>query len=116
MIQAAWKEVGVEANLKSTDQPTLLDLSDAGNPTRKQPPAYLLGWALGSEPDSYSIWACDGTFNDISYCNQEVDDLLNQGRLELDQSKRAQSTPKSRRSWPRISPTSGSGSRTRSSA
>ncbi|MDB4895946.1 MAG: oligopeptide transporter substrate-binding protein [Firmicutes bacterium] len=89
VIQAAWKEVGVEANLKSTDQPTLLDLSDAGNPNRKQPPAYLLGWNVGTEPDSYSIWACDGTFNDISYCNKQVDDLLNQGRAELDQSKRA---------------------------
>jgi peptide/nickel transport system substrate-binding protein len=88
VIQAAWKEVGVEANLKGTDQPTLLDLSDAGNPNRKQPPVYLLGWSLGSEPDSYSIWACDGTFNDVSYCNKDVDDLENKGRAEMDQAKR----------------------------
>ncbi|MGE5673757.1 MAG: ABC transporter substrate-binding protein [Mycobacterium leprae] len=88
VVQAAWKEVGVEANLKGTDQPTILDLSDAGNPNRKQPPAYLLGWSLGSEPDSYSIWATDGSFNDISYSNKQVDDLEKQGRLELDQTKR----------------------------
>jgi peptide/nickel transport system substrate-binding protein len=88
VLQAAWKEIGVEANLKSTDQPTILDLSDAGNPNRKQPPMYLLGWSLGSEPDSYSIWAGDGSFNDISYSNKEVDELENKGRAELDQSKR----------------------------
>ncbi len=90
VVQAAWKEVGVEANLKGTDQPTLLDLSDAGNPARKQPPAYLLGWTLGSEPDSYAIWACDGSFNDISYCDPTVDELENKGRTELDQAKRTE--------------------------
>jgi peptide/nickel transport system substrate-binding protein len=88
VLQASWKEIGVEANLKSTDQPTLLDLSDAGNPNRKQPAMYLLGWTLGNEPDSYSIWATDGTFNDISYTNKDVDALENQGRAEMDQAKR----------------------------
>lgn len=88
VLQAAWKEIGIEVSLKGTDQPTILDLSDAGNPNRKQPAAYLLGWSLGTEPDSYSIWACDGTFNDVSYCNKQVDDLLNKGRTEVDTAKR----------------------------
>lgn len=88
VIQAAWKEIGVEANLKGTDQPTLLDMIDAANPNRNQPPAYLLGWSLSNEPDSYAIWACDGTFNDISYCDQEVHDLTSKGRTEMNQEKR----------------------------
>jgi peptide/nickel transport system substrate-binding protein len=88
VVQAAWKEVGVEVNLKGIDYTTLLDISDAGNPQRKQPPAYILGWSLGSEPDSYAIWACDGSFNDISYCNKDVDDLLVKGRTTLEQDKR----------------------------
>lgn len=88
VVQAAWKEIGVDANLKGLEFATILDLSDAGNPNRKQPPAYILGWSLGSEPDATSIWACDGSFNDPSYCNKEVDELLAKGRTELDQNKR----------------------------
>jgi len=89
LIQARWKEIGVDVSLKGTDYNTILDLSDAGNPKRNQPPAYILGWSVGSnEPDSFSIWSCAGDFNDISYCNQEVDSLLKQGRAEVDQAKR----------------------------
>lgn len=88
VLQDAWKAIGVEVSLKGTDQPTILDMSDAGNPNRKQPAAYVLGWSLGIEPDSYSIWACDGTFNDISYCNPAIDELLNKGRTEVDTAKR----------------------------
>ncbi|HWI65816.1 MAG TPA: ABC transporter substrate-binding protein [Symbiobacteriaceae bacterium] len=89
VIQAAWKEIGVSANLKGTEYNTLLDISDAGNPKRNQPPAYILGWSVGmNEPDSFSTWSCGGDFNDISYCNKEVEDLLVKGRLEMDQAKR----------------------------
>ncbi|HYG60462.1 MAG TPA: peptide-binding protein, partial [Symbiobacteriaceae bacterium] len=90
VVQQQWKKIGVEVNLKGVDFPTLLDLSDAANPDRKQPPVYVLGWSLGSEPDAYSIWACDGSFNDIGYCNKRVDELLNSGRGEMNQEKRKQ--------------------------
>ena len=88
VIQEAWKKVGVDANIKAVDDATLLDLSDAGNPDRKQPPVYLYGWSLGSEPDSYSIWHSTGSFNDIGYSNKRVDELLDMGRDEIDQAKR----------------------------
>ncbi|HWI51878.1 MAG TPA: ABC transporter substrate-binding protein [Symbiobacteriaceae bacterium] len=88
VVQSEWKAVGIDVNLKGVDDATLLDLSDAGNPDRKQPAVYIYGWSLGNEPDSYSIWACEGTFNDIGFCNKDVDKLLNDGRGEIDQAKR----------------------------
>lgn len=88
VVQSFWKAIGVEANIKTVDFSTLLDLSDASNPDRKQPPVYVLGWDLGSDPDSYSIWACDGSFNDIGYCNKRVDELMNKGRDVVDQAQR----------------------------
>jgi peptide/nickel transport system substrate-binding protein len=89
VLQAAWKAIGVSANLKGTDYNTILDISDAGNPKRNQPPAYILGWNVGmNEPDSFSTWGCGQSFNDISYCNKDVDALLQQGRTEMDQAKR----------------------------
>ncbi|MGE5673593.1 MAG: peptide-binding protein [Mycobacterium leprae] len=88
VVQSEWKAIGVEANLKGVDDATLLDLSDAGNPDRKQPPVYIYGWSLGVEPDSTSIWSCEGSYNDIGYCNKRVDELLAKGLTELDQAKR----------------------------
>lgn len=88
VIQSNWKAIGIDANLKGVDFPTLLDLSDAGNPDRKQPPVYILGWSLGVEPDSTSIWTCSGSFNDIGYCNKRIDELMQKGKEELDQAKR----------------------------
>lgn len=88
VLQEAWKKLGIDVNLQAVDEPTLMDISDAGNPERKQPPMYIYGWALGVEPDPYAIWACDGSFNDIGYCSQKADELIEKGRDESDQSKR----------------------------
>ncbi|GAI35030.1 unnamed protein product, partial [marine sediment metagenome] len=54
----------------------------------------ILGWALGRDPDQYSIWhSCqtsEGQYNFVSYKNPEVDRLIELGRHTFDQSKREQ--------------------------
>ncbi|MFH1061433.1 MAG: peptide-binding protein [Candidatus Omnitrophota bacterium] len=54
----------------------------------------LLGWSMSLDPDIYDIWHSSktkpGEFNFISYKNEEVDTLLEQGRREFDQEKRRQ--------------------------
>jgi peptide/nickel transport system substrate-binding protein len=54
--------------------------------------AYLLGWSLTLDPDSYAIWhssqAQEHQMNYPSYVNPEVDRLLVEGRAVLDQGKR----------------------------
>jgi peptide/nickel transport system substrate-binding protein len=88
VVQSEWKAIGIDANLKGVDDATLLDLSDAGNPDRKQPAVYIYGWSLGGEPDSTSIWTCDGSFNDIGYCNQKIEELMVKGKETVDQAER----------------------------
>ncbi len=52
----------------------------------------ILGWGLGLDPDQYNIWhssqQAPGQFNFIGYNNPVVDQLLEQGRTELDTDKR----------------------------
>lgn len=54
--------------------------------------AICLGWGLGFEPDPYDIWHSsktgEGEFNFISYQNEEVDRLIEEGRRTFDQAKR----------------------------
>lgn len=60
--------------------------------------AYFGGWGTGFDPDPYAIWhgsQCTtqdqpNTFNYICYQNDEADDLIDQGLLELDQDARAE--------------------------
>jgi peptide/nickel transport system substrate-binding protein len=87
-LQTAWRAVGADVAIRAVDDATLLEATDTSNRERKQPQAYLLGWELGSEPDSSSLWACDGAFNDIGYCNLRVDNLLKEGRGEMVQERR----------------------------
>ncbi len=52
--------------------------------------AIIVGWSLGVDPDAFSIWhSKGGPFNFVSYENARVDELLEQGRKELDLDKRA---------------------------
>lgn len=52
----------------------------------------ILGWSLGLDPDQYTIWHSSqqkpGQFNFIGYQNPQVDQLLEQGRSELNPDKR----------------------------
>ena len=51
----------------------------------------LLGWILPPDPDCYAIWHSDSVkagLNSVSYRNKEVDDLIEKGRSEFNQTKR----------------------------
>lgn len=52
----------------------------------------ILGWSLSLDPDQYNIWhssqQAPGKFNFIGYQNRKVDQLLEQGRTELNPDKR----------------------------
>jgi len=54
--------------------------------------AVILGWSLSLDPDQYNIWHSSqqkpGQFNFIGYNNKDVDQLLEEGRTELNADKR----------------------------
>ncbi|MFA5068811.1 MAG: peptide-binding protein [Candidatus Omnitrophota bacterium] len=89
MIQQQLKEVGVMMRIQSIEWGVLL--GEFINKKRFE--AVLMGWGLPPEPDCLDIWHSsrvrEGEFNFISYKNEEVDRLLEQGRLVIDRASRA---------------------------
>jgi len=53
--------------------------------------AVILGWGLGLTPDAYSIWHSSnsklGGFNFVSYKNEKVDKLIEEGATTIDKKK-----------------------------
>ena len=90
-----WKAIGVEADIQYYEWSVLVDkYLDVG-----QFEAYYLGWSTGLDPDSYIFFHSsmgfdkDGNlngFNDVNYSNARVDELLELGRVTVDQAVRKQ--------------------------
>jgi peptide/nickel transport system substrate-binding protein len=90
IIQRRLKEVGIEIEIRIVEWATFLkEFIFPGNFD-----ATILGWSGGPEPDQYNIWHSSKTapreLNFIKYRNQEIDELLEQGRRTFDQDKRKQ--------------------------
>jgi len=52
----------------------------------------IVGWSLGVDPDAYSIWHTKGgPLNFVSFDNARVDELLEEGRVTLEQDARCTS-------------------------
>ncbi|MEA3305828.1 MAG: peptide-binding protein, partial [Candidatus Omnitrophota bacterium] len=54
--------------------------------------AVILGWTISLDPDCYVVWhsasSKEGGLNFISYRNEEVDRLIEEGRRTFDKAKR----------------------------
>jgi peptide/nickel transport system substrate-binding protein len=89
IIQASLREVGVAVEIRTIEWATLLK-----EWVRKRRfEAIVLGWAIGNDPDQYTIWHSSKTgpddFNTISFAHDEVDELLEKGRTTCVQAERA---------------------------
>lgn len=90
ILQQQYKKVGVIVNLRVMEWSALLNIVNAPK-APKDFDAILMGWSLGLDPDSYSIWHSSQSprgFNFIEYKNQEVDHLLELGRVTMELSGR----------------------------
>lgn len=87
LLQAQWREAGIEVELEVLDFTTLL--SDLRG---KQFNALQISWSGRIDPDGnmYSQFICEGAFNDGNYCNPEVDEALETGRTNLDMDARTE--------------------------
>jgi len=89
ILQARFKDVGVEAELRILEWSTFLnEFVD-----KHRFDAVILGWGTGIDPDQYLIWHSSKTgpkeFNFIGFSNARVDALLEQGRSTFDRDERA---------------------------
>ncbi|PKO43864.1 MAG: peptide-binding protein [Betaproteobacteria bacterium HGW-Betaproteobacteria-22] len=88
LIQRRLKEVGIDVRIRAIEWASFISrFIKTGDFD-----VVILGWGLGLDPDQYNIWhssqQAPGQFNFIGYNNSTVDQLLEQGRLELDANKR----------------------------
>lgn len=88
IIQRRFREIGVDVRLRVIEWATFLkEFINPGNFD-----ATILGWSGGPEPDQYNIWhsskTAPGQLNFIGFDNQQVDEVLEQGRRVFDQDQR----------------------------
>ncbi len=88
IIQQQLKEVGIAVEPKIVEWSTFVSKSLLGQDFE----AVIVGWSLGTDPDAYSIWHSSqtgkGKFNFVGFKNKRVDELIEQGRVTVDQAKR----------------------------
>lgn len=85
VVQANLNQAGFDASIDLYDWGTFLDREH-----KEKYDVYVNGWTGFIDPDTYlyPIFHTDGGFNWLSYSNEEVDKLLEQGRTEQDTEKR----------------------------
>ena len=90
ILQHQFKKIGVKMDIRVLEWSALLKVINA----KKDPKdfdAVIIGWSLGVDPDSYSIWHSSqypAGLNFVAYNNPAVDELLNAGRRAQSRIKR----------------------------
>ncbi|MFA5112941.1 MAG: peptide-binding protein [Candidatus Margulisiibacteriota bacterium] len=90
ILQQQYKKIGVKLNIRVMEWSAILKIVNADKDP-KDFEAIIMGWSLGLDPDSYSIWHSSQYpqgFNFIKYSNPTADRLLEEGRTTVDRSKR----------------------------
>jgi peptide/nickel transport system substrate-binding protein len=100
LIQIAaeqYKLIGVSVDPQTESFEALVERTDHskdpvyGEKGGRDVDAWVSGWALGVDPDAFSIWHSDsinGSFNDTAYSNPDVDAALVDGRTKCAQADR----------------------------
>lgn len=90
IIQQRLKEIGIEVKIRTIEWAAFLkEFID-----KKKFEAVIMSWSIPIDPDLYSVWHStktrEGELNFISYKNEEVDRLIDEGRFTFDRAKRKQ--------------------------
>ena len=89
MIQGYLKDIGIRMKIRVLEWSAMINEFIG----KRRFEAVLMGWFLTRDPDNYDIWHSsktrEGEFNFISYKNNEVDSLLEEGRRVFDEKERA---------------------------
>jgi peptide/nickel transport system substrate-binding protein len=88
IIQQRLKDVGIGVKIRVIEWAAFIkEFLD-----KKKFEAVVMGWTIPLDPDPYNVWhsskTAEGELNFISYKNEEVDRLIDEGRFVLDREKR----------------------------
>ncbi|MFH1837629.1 MAG: peptide-binding protein [Candidatus Omnitrophota bacterium] len=90
IVQQQWAKLGIKAEVMVIAWSAFLDQFI----DKKNFQVVLLGWTIPVDPDIYAVWhtasSIEGGLNFVSYSNEEVDRLIEEGRREFDQEKRGE--------------------------
>ena len=87
-VQAAWKELGIESEIKQQEFQQYLEF--LGPPPNQDVGVYRLGW-IGDFVDAINfleLWTCESGNNSTNYCNKEYDALIEEARATADNDAR----------------------------
>jgi oligopeptide transport system substrate-binding protein len=87
-VQAAWKELGIESEIKQQEFQQYLEF--LGPPPNQDVGVYRLGW-IGDFVDAINfleLWTCESGNNSTNYCNKEFDALIEKARGTADNDAR----------------------------
>jgi oligopeptide transport system substrate-binding protein len=87
-IQAFWKQIGVNANVKVLEWKQYLQF--LGPPPNADVDVYRLGW-IYDFPDAYNglvLWTCGSGNNNTNWCNKKYDALIDRATKTPDFDKR----------------------------
>ncbi|MFC1560034.1 peptide-binding protein [Candidatus Margulisiibacteriota bacterium] len=90
ILQQQYKKVGIKMDMRILEWSALLKIINAMKDP-KNFDAIIIGWSLGIDPDSYSIWHSSEYpkgLNFIGYRNRSVDKLLEEGRIKQTKAER----------------------------
>ncbi|MEZ7172950.1 peptide-binding protein [Sporosarcina sp. OR05] len=102
LLKQMWEQIGVMAEIRSLDFPTLVTklLPKDDNGAQREVKsddysAYILGFGVEADPDEYrsyfgSAYQPPNGYNFVGYSNAKVDDLLEKQAREIDFDKRQQ--------------------------
>jgi peptide/nickel transport system substrate-binding protein len=90
VIQSRLKDVGIEVKLRIVEWAAFLkEYID-----KRDFEAIIMGWTIPLDPDLFDVFNSaktkPGELNFVSYANEEVDRLIDQGRFTLDREERKQ--------------------------
>lgn len=90
IIQQQWAKLGIKTEVMVIAWSAFLDQFIG----KKNFQAVILGWTIPVDPDIYSVWhsasSGEGGLNFISYSNEELDKLIEEGRREFNSDRRAE--------------------------
>jgi peptide/nickel transport system substrate-binding protein len=90
VIQQQLSEIGIEVTAQAQDSATYFgDTWPAGEQGAWD--LFSQAWLGAPDPDQVlPFWACEGELNYRSYCNPQVNALIQQSRVELDEQRRVE--------------------------
>lgn len=90
ILQWQYKKIGVKVNVRVMEWSAMLKIVNSPKDP-KDFDALIIGWSLGIDPDSFSIWHSSqypAGLNFTKYQNKAVDKLLEEGRVTIERKKR----------------------------